>query len=892
MRVFNPGRLCISVRGVNVLKSMEVDTPEAFRSLKEEDIRNTKNAGEKTIGEIMGLVRKAVRGEIDLEQCWEERVEFRPEQLAEMAKHSVRELGLSARALNGLYIKADIRTVDKAAVLTLDDIAAIPTLGRKSAQEVLDIIQAWVAENIFCGDDETGAGYDAKTVSYFEQMQALLRPIGDFYWPRIASLAKSEGLFDGIVEGGYDNVTDNNVLSMLSVSESKRLLKKMFHEITAGKDIIRHDDMRAIFRARGAAFSLDVLDRALRDIGVREMEPGYWGLERPMLYDYILEWLDADNVKNDRILYMKLQGRTLQSIGTEYGVTREHIRQVCNRRVAKFPLLYEDYYSHVFTYFDLSKDAFGRLFGDSDGFIYEYLSIRYKKGRNALCEGSVKAYDGPFSQEMPGFLASERLRHDRDHMSRSGMMCRVLMLHSDMPLSYDEFKEAYYEYVKRNGFDMDRFRLNDRSATNRLHGARHVAFDRNGRFRYNEADMDRVWNSVDFMAYKGLVISADLIFRDYADLMEELDIRDGYELFSLMKSSVPVRPPMDYGIRFRRVPMMVMGDGDEGHQALQLLREMPSGSFPEFCAQYSERYGVRADVIQGNPAIMDALRPYLTDTGCSIDTPTFDYRDVEGFKAELAKKEIWFTRELEEAFLKCCSNSPEGAFNEAAFRRIGYTMRSCYAYKSKYGSGTGFFEKYIFSQDVVDLSKVDTRIKLLPLFNTVSKAKKESLEYLEAAPKLLLSMRTITRRYGLTRDDVVRLQGTLRDYYDEPYFNAHSLWDQIKDLDLVKKLDGNEWLCTCIMRQSPGVCSINIGDGIILSQDYESLHVAGICGWLAGKYGRMSVARFSGKFQEVFGCYVNSYRVAYKLRSGGHWDELVTDSLEGYLDQCVSGEIF
>ena len=63
-------------------------------------------------------------------------------------------------------------------------------------------------------------------------------------------------------------------------------------------------------------------------------------------------------------------------------------------------------------------------------------------------------------------------------------------------------------------------------------------------------------------AYKNLIISAELLFRDYADLMEELDIRDGYELFYVLKSSIcHWKGPFE--ISFRRVPTIIIGNGSE-----------------------------------------------------------------------------------------------------------------------------------------------------------------------------------------------------------------------------------------------------------------------------------------------------------------------------------------
>ena len=94
------------------------------------------------------------------------------------------------------------------------------------------------------------------------------------------------------------------------------------------------------------------------------------------------------------------------------------------------------------------------------------------------------------------------------------------------------------------------------------------------RLRYCEADPQIIWNKVDFNQYRDMIISAELIYRDYIELMEELDIRDGYELFYIIKSSLDNWDNKDFDISCRRVPVMVLGDGDEAKQALHLLKEI------------------------------------------------------------------------------------------------------------------------------------------------------------------------------------------------------------------------------------------------------------------------------------------------------------------------------
>ena len=109
---------------------------------------------------------------------------------------------------------------------------------------------------------------------------------------------------------------------------------------------------------------------------------------------------------------------------------------------------------------------------------------------------------------------------------------RVLISNAGKPLSIDEFVEEYYRYIERRGYPAEPLKINLRTVGNHLRNTKGIVFDRDNKVRFCNTDPYAVWKIVDFSQYKNTVISAELIFRNYQDEMEELDIRDGYELSS------------------------------------------------------------------------------------------------------------------------------------------------------------------------------------------------------------------------------------------------------------------------------------------------------------------------------------------------------------------------
>ena len=69
----------------------------------------------------------------------------------------------------------------------------------------------------------------------------------------------------------------------------------------------------------------------------------------------------------------------------------------------------------------------------------------------------------------------------------------------------------------------------------------------------------------------------------------------------------------------------------------------------------------------------------------------------------------------------------------------------------------------------------------------------------------------------------------------------------------IRKLNGNDWMLTCIMRQQWKICSFPVAGGIILSLNGDSLSLSNICKWLVSQYGRMSLSVLEREFNDKFG---------------------------------------
>lgn len=881
-------QLHLSVRARNVLHRMGVHHIEELFATPIETIAQQRNIGVKTLDEIKSVLKNAG---LIIEQAaeepsgaGEETIGFSDEQLAEMSRHSIDELKLSVRPYNALH-KAGCLTIDKVAVLAEPEFAEMKGLGKKSVDEIKDSVALWIQENIAFESGSSQEIVDADLKVLLQTIATNLEPIMHLYWKQL-----------------YDYIINANVSGEIQPGDLERTLRiiftlpqirnkiKSFWESISNQGIIDPSAISDHFAVLKLTFDSDILVNASLENNLIVQYRDLLLISRDTFLDAYNFICDPDD-RAAQILQFRTEGESLQDIGDLFELTRERVRQIAAKQVRRFPLLFEDYFSEPYQYFHLLKAQFIRAFPEITEEGYEFLSIRYQRGKVELSRTSLEKYSGLWKERLIEFVGEEEERDDKKTVSKTEMVMRALIGNADNPLSIDEFEKEYYRYIDRKGYPVDRLRINIRSVGNHLRNAKGIVFNRENKVRYCAADPRLVWDAIDFTQYKNMVISSDLIFRDYQDVMEELDIRDGYELFYIIKSSVSMWDTSQFPIRCRRVPVIVLGEASEEIQAIKLLKEISPVAYMDYYEAYEERYGLRKESAQGNPVISNTVGAYYIDGHYIIDAPAIDDRDVRPFLDALSEKPLWFIEDIEDLFDKVCVHSTHDAINAAAFKRIGYTLHTAYAYNASHGTALSFFDDVVFCKDIVDLSTLDRRINNLSMFGSALDKKKRTLEYIETAPKILMSQTKVEEVYGLSIDEIRELQSSLSVYYKIPFFNGRSIWHRIQDLPIIQKLQGNDWMLTCIMRQQESVASLSVAGGIILSLESTSLSLSRICEWISSEYGTMSINALEKKFNDLFGTRIPASKLAEKLKTSGSWSAVVTDSMDDYIDSLVDADI-
>ena len=877
--------LKLSTRAYNLLKRLRINTIEELLDTPDDWLYTQRGCGVKTINEIIDLKKQLNNGE----GCIEE-VEKVPDYLIqELSRYSVDELELSCRPDNILK-RLGIFHMDELFKLSDEEIFNLRGMGQKSFDEIKNKKKAWfdnTKQNLMLLKE---LEYNTSLVEkeYFMKMERLLQPLINVEWKKIKIWSDNCNIKEQAILDNKSCEYNENIVFILKIPQISVLLEDFFTEATYEKEIMRLDQFEEVLKSKSLEFDYRIIIQHLIKNDICEVNRGEIYRKRVRLTEYVYKNFSDLSVRDNDILNKRLSGMSLQEIAVICGVTRERIRQILRKTIVRIPNLYEDYYKEVYSYFKWSKNDFCKAFPECGIKGYEYLFTKYENGKEEISLDTIPNYSGPFQDKLHEIYMTEYKKQEMKSLTKPRLIRRILLANSEKSMSFDEFVEKYYLYLEKMNLSKNKFDLNINTVSNYLRYANHIVFDESNKIRYCNADVKVLWKEIDFKRYKNLVISAERIYKDYKELMDELDIRDGYELYYVIKYSDYMWKNKDFTIYFRRLPNIVFGEADEKKQALNLLKSLSPIKSSDFFEAYEEYYGVKKETAAANTDIYKTIAPYLVNGTYMMDVPIIDSRDVDLFKSELIKKPMWFIDEIEQKFNECCRYSSKNTFNAATFRKLGYTLHSGYIYDSKYGTITNFWSEEIFNKKIIDLSDLDGRLSNLSMFSSLLDKKKKALDYIETAPKILMSSEEVYNKYHLSKSDIRLLQKELSPYYEIQYFNGYSIWNDIKDLPLVQRLKGNKWMCTCIMRQQEGICSQTVSGGIVLSKNYSELTLEKICNWIVEKEGTMSVKQLTERLNSIFGAELNKYKVAQKLRNIDEWEKVVTDSYDEYINSIIN----
>ena len=330
------------------------------------------------------------------------------------------------------------------------------------------------------------------------------------------------------------------------------------------------------------------------------------------------EWLSTLPEHERHLLERRISGATLEETGNELGITKERVRQVQTKILDSRPPLQEDSYAHLVDAYELSSEQFCAMTGLDEKALafYNLVSTTRKMDRLPLLD----ALDDPEVPEsareallaMP--IDDGKIQVGEQRVPRTRLDIVKALLPTDDEGSIEDVTrlwERYCEFLRDNDLEGSKSLTfpNERAFeawVMRQPGLLYVptpkSMEMGGRyvrlFNVEQEQLDRLVEYLESGEFFDIDCSAALVFgsESFAPLREELDIRNEYELHSVVRNYCGAVN----GLVLGRTPTMVFGKGSRRKQLLELIRGLGPVSAADLCRAYQEAYGVDATVVQGS----------------------------------------------------------------------------------------------------------------------------------------------------------------------------------------------------------------------------------------------------------------------------------------------------
>jgi|GEM_PF-5666867 len=411
----------------------------------------------------------------------------------------------------------------------------------------------------------------------------------------------------------------------------------------------------------------------------------------------VMDYINSlDDEKRKNIMTMRLNGSTLEEIGTNEGVTRERIRQISKKFLAGMPDVKESKYKNIFEKYNFSENEFCKIFNESKT-TYYYLKLVCDSGNVDIIDG-LDSIDFNESQK-------NKIRKLKNILNIFGKNCNiskneVIKILSEEyasdGITFEDFTKIYNNFVRDNN-DVELELSDDRSIEGILGRLDNIIFDFGRRFRY--VDLSLLDKSIinklnNVINLEDGYYSTLVIFNDNRDLMKELDIRNEYELHSFLKKKHEDFP----NVKFDRMPNFSLGGIDKHDFTLNKINELAPISVNDFLDFMEKNYGHKSNTFLSY--LMAEFGDYIN--GNFIDSDVIEIKDELILELKKIFTEPIYSLDLVKDILK--SNgylNIEEIITKNCMYKIGYKIRSSYILRKDYDSVEEYFTELSQTKDFI-----------------------------------------------------------------------------------------------------------------------------------------------------------------------------------------------
>lgn len=884
--------LPLSVRSQNCLRRADIHTIGAMLSYPADEFINIRNMGVRSVDEIVGFIQALTEGTGNY-------VLVEAHEQAEMAVPSVQEpiqpgdivtvlldetgavvqdvpvkiLPLSVRARNCLT-RSGYKFASQLIGLTREELMNLQNMGVKTAEEVLAYLEKISVQRDSCvmQNEPYSSGNDLAAEMYAAYGE------GESAWLREILTVKSqfpEAMGETLIYRLYDRVFVRSTVK----AKILRIIEENNGEISKSalkEKLPQHLNNTTILK--------EIL-LELESVSAVEMGEGMIYRQYPSAAEF------AAHIEDDRIrevIQGRIEGKTLQEIGEQYGVTRERVRQLMQKGLRKKPYLREDKYAYLYDHYDFSFEDFVLAY-DEPPETYHYLEMISRitrSKRKALDEIlSDKAIAPEYRKKAERAIYKRYVSTDgvRVKMTRPNLVKHFVKTNCKCLTKFEDFVSGYHLWLESLGLGDDPFLMIEaRTYENILNQCDYVLWNQWRSFRYYnipEYDFEDLLSTLDLEQFEDTEFSTLKLFRDYPLLMEQYDIHDEYELHNLLKK---IWISENGRVKFKKMPTIEVGSANTNNQVLALLLQYAPIAADDLAMRYEEEYGVKAATVRGS--YLRELEHYYYNGIYSVDyaaLPSIQFARMQ----MVLDRDFYTIQDVKRLYKREFPHSDESLLNPYTLKTLGfhvYSGYSGYIIKNTFSGATDYFHTILTQDDIVDMRVYSSAIRNMATYDSEHRRLRNAYEIVEFSPLQYINIRRLNEA-GVTKEDLKAYCSTVAKYCKKgEYFTITSLrtggFTHVLD-----DLGFEEWFYSSVLFEDRDDFSAQrIGGTRLFLRGKPNGNFGDMLVWLLEKYQKIDFYDLWELLENQYGIFLPKEKVVGIINS----TELYYDTIMGavYID--------
>ena len=837
--------LPLSVCSKNCLRSAGIHTLGAIMDYPVAELINVRNMKKKSIEEIQSFIRTLNEGTgefVLVEESDDSAINssaFQKNQDSAVTVFldatgsfiqdiPIKDLPLSVRARNSLT-HSGYEFVSQLVGITFDELMRLQNMGKKTAEEVL----AYIEKISIKHETETPTMeiIDSDSVADLTaEMYAAYGQEKNIWLNEIIAIKTQfpEAMGETLIYRLYDSQPVRNTVKA-------EILKK----VEESGDKISKSTLEGYFPQHLS--NTTILDEILLELeSFSKIEIGEIAIYRqyPSIVEHIAQ---LSNDRERQVLQARLNGKTLQEIGEQCGITRERVRQLTQKALKKKPRLREDKYIYIYDHYDISLEDFILAF-DEPSETYHYLEMvcqTNRSKRKPLEKILTDTLITPeYRKKVERAIYKQYVSADgvRIKMTRPALVKHFVKTYCKNLTDYDVFYQQYHEWLNILGIgNISSLSIESRSYENKLNQCDYALWNQWRSFRYyniSEYDFREMLSTLNLERFEDTELSTLKLFRDYPDLMIQYDIRDEYELHNLLKK---IWPAENSSVKFKKMPTIEVGNADVSNQVISLLLQYAPISIDDLAIHYEEEYGVKASSVKANH--FGTISNYCHNGLYSVDYAALPPIQFDRLKSVL-KHDFYTIQNVKRLYKREFPNSEDSLLNPYTLKTLGfhvYPGYSGYIVKNTFSGATDYFRSILTQTDIVNMNDYDDAIRNIATYNSEQSKLRAAYEIVEFSPLQYINIHRLNEA-GITKESLKAYCKAVSHHYEKgDYFTVASL-RQEGFSHKIDDLGFDEWFYSSILLEDRQSFSYQrVGGTRIFLRGKADANLGGMLVWLLEK---------------------------------------------------------